>query len=139
MLQVGGDGAALAGGLDYPGAEEVSGFSVAAVEMSAHGTGASAEAWRVQTELPGWSLLLDYRFGGEYPEFGWHLSSPAPGPNGPPFVTSKWNWRSLSTPPSGGCTPPGTGWRQGPASLTSAPYSPSPPPPAVSDRWASSA
>jgi glycosidase len=68
VLRVGGDEVrALAGGLDYPGAEEVSGFSVAAVETSAHGTGASAKAWRVRTELPGWSLLLDYRFGGELP------------------------------------------------------------------------
>ena len=64
VLRVGGDEVrALAGGLDYPGAEEVSGFSVAAADVTRPGGG--AEAWRVRTELSGWSLLLDYRVGGE--------------------------------------------------------------------------
>ena len=66
VLRVGGDEVrALAGGLDYPGAEEVSGFSVAAADATRPGGG--AEAWRVRTELSGWSLLLDYRVGGELP------------------------------------------------------------------------
>ena len=79
VLRVGGDEVrALAGGLDYPGAEDVSGFSTAAVETPAPGTGAgmstdTAEAvagttaLRVRTELPGWSLLLDYRIHSELP------------------------------------------------------------------------
>jgi glycosidase len=68
VLRVGGDEVrALAGGLDYPRAQEVSGFSVAAVGTTAPGTGAGAEAWLVRTALPGWSLLLDYRVGGELP------------------------------------------------------------------------
>ena len=86
VVRVGGDEVhALAGGLDYPGAEELSGFTVAAVEIPAPGTGATApgtgagapasatepggntQAWRVRTERSGWSLLLDYRIGGELP------------------------------------------------------------------------
>ncbi len=79
LVRVGGDEVrALAGGLDYPGAEELSGFSVVAVETTAPGTstgvpagatgpGGGAAAWRVRTELSGWSLLLDYRIGGELP------------------------------------------------------------------------
>ena len=66
VLRVGGDEVrALAGGLDYPGAEEVWGFSVAAADVT--GPGGGAEAWRVRTELSGWSLLLDYHVGGELP------------------------------------------------------------------------
>ena len=45
VVRVGGDEVhALAGGLDYPGAEELSGFTVAAVEIPAPGTGATAPA-----------------------------------------------------------------------------------------------
>ena len=90
-LRVGGDEVpALAGGLDYPGAEELSGFSFEAVETTAAGTragastsaiGASrqADAWRVRTKLLGWPLLLDYRVSSEFPRIrlAFELTRPA--------------------------------------------------------------
>ena len=78
-LRVGGDEVrALAGGLDYPGAEALTGVKFEAVETTAAGaragastgaTGASghADAWRVRSKLHGWPLLLDYRVSPEFP------------------------------------------------------------------------
>ena len=66
-LRVGGDEArALAGGLDYPGAEELSGVR-SSVEPALPDPGGRGCVRRVRTELPGWSLLLEYRLGDEVP------------------------------------------------------------------------
>jgi hypothetical protein len=80
VLRVGGgEVRALAGGLDYPGTEELSGVSVSAVETAAAAKGGElgtetrlaqlvgVASCRIETELAGWSLLLDYRLGAELP------------------------------------------------------------------------
>jgi len=90
VLRVGGDEVrALAGGLDYPGAEELTDVDFVAVEtaapaaraaaaaasgvgavaVAASGTAAAAggAARRIVTHLPGWSLVLDYRLGPDLP------------------------------------------------------------------------
>jgi hypothetical protein len=67
-LRVGGDEArALAGGLDYPGAEELSDVTFVAVAPALPDPGERGGATRVRTELPGWSLLFEYRLGDEIP------------------------------------------------------------------------
>ena len=77
-LRVGGDEVrALAGGLDYPGAEALTGVKFEAVETTAAAragasTGATrasgpADARRVRSKLHGWPLLLDYRVSPEFP------------------------------------------------------------------------
>jgi hypothetical protein len=90
-VRVGGDEVrALAGGLDYPRTEELSGFSLVAVEAIAPCTGAgisagateaagNTEAWRVRTELNGWSLVLGYLIGAEFPRvrLAFELTRPA--------------------------------------------------------------
>jgi Alpha amylase, catalytic domain/Domain of unknown function (DUF3459) len=79
VLVVGGDEVrAMAGGLDYPGAEELTGFSPLAVETIAPGAsggiyagateaGGNTQAWRTVTERRGWSLALYYRTEAELP------------------------------------------------------------------------
>jgi hypothetical protein len=68
VLRVGGDEVrSVAGGLDYPGTEELSGPNFVALETAGARTNGDGAQWRVQTELSGWSLLLDYRLGREFP------------------------------------------------------------------------
>ena len=91
VVKVGGEEVrALAGGLDYPGAEQLSGFSLVEVETTAPGPSAGAstdateeggnsQAWRARTELLGWSLLLDYLVGAQLPRvrLAFELTRPA--------------------------------------------------------------
>ena len=54
VLRVGGDEVrSLAGGLDYPGTEELSGPNFVALETAGAGINGDGAQWRVQTELPG--------------------------------------------------------------------------------------
>ncbi len=90
VVRVGGDEVpALAGGLDYPGADVLSGVHLEAVEAVAAGTTAvvptgaleaneHADARRVRSQLLGWPLLLDYRLSSELPRIrlGFELTRP---------------------------------------------------------------
>ncbi len=137
VLRVGGDEVrALAGGLDYPGAEELSGFSVAAGGCSP-GREEVPKRGGYGPSCPDGRCCSTTALAASCPEFGWHLSSPAPPAERAPRSQRRTGAGVRSRPRRvAGCTPPGTGWRQGPASLTSTPNSPSPPPPAVSVRSA---